>query len=145
MNPVLENRYYYLDNFEMVLRWVQQRYEDLLVGAERDFIRHFQALPRASRALLVRMIMRRGTLFRSSKLRYDEIGSTPSAARPLIEQGWLDDRPALTLEQLFGQLTKAELADRHSRKADQFQVLKDRPPRSHAFRDLVPHGCRLRL
>lgn len=131
---MLENRYYYLDNFEMVLRWVQQRYDDLLLDAERDFIRHFQALPRASRALLVRMIMRKGTLFRSSKLRYDEIGSTPSAAQALVRQGWLDDRPALTLEQLFGLLTKAELADafgaelpdRHARKTDQFQALRDR-------------------
>ena len=134
MKPVLENRYYYLDNFEMVLRWVQQRYDDLLLDAERDFIRRFQVLPRASRALLVRMIMRKGTLFRSGKLRYDEIGSAPSAAQALIEQGWLDDRPALTLEQLFSLLTKAELADafgaelpdRHARKADQLQVLKDR-------------------
>lgn len=134
MNPLLENRYYYLDNFEMVLRWVEQRYDDLLSAPERDFIHRFQALPHASRALLVRMVMRKGTLFRSTKLRYDEIGSAASAAQALIEQGWLDDRPALTLEQLFGLLTKAELADafgaelpdRQARKADQFRVLQDR-------------------
>ncbi|MGB6102708.1 MAG: VRR-NUC domain-containing protein [Pusillimonas sp.] len=151
MNPMLENRYYYLDNFEMVLRWVQQRYDDLLLGAERDFIIRFQALPQASRALLVRMIMRKGTLFRSSKLRYDEIGSVPSAAQALIEQGWLNDRPALTLEQLFGLLTKAELADafgaelfdRHARKADQFQALKDRHTEALPFEAWYPMaaGC----
>jgi len=62
MNPVLKNRYYYFDNFEMVLRWAQQRYGDLLLGAERDFIRHFQVLPRASRALLAGRIMRKGAL-----------------------------------------------------------------------------------
>ncbi|MDS1138920.1 VRR-NUC domain-containing protein [Pusillimonas sp. SM2304] len=149
MNPVLENRYYYLDNFEMVLRWVQQRYDDLLLDAERDFIHCFQGLPRASRALLARMIMRKGTLFRSSKLRYDEIGSVPSAAQALIEQGWLDDSPALTLEQLFGLLTKAEVADafgaqlpdRHARKAAQFQALQDRHTTALPFKAWYPMGA----
>ncbi len=151
MKPVLENRHYYLDNFEMALRWVQQRYDDLLSGAEREFIRHFQALPRASRALLVRMIMRKGTLFRSSKLRYDEIGSAPLAAQALIGLGWLDPRPALTLEQLFGLLTKVELADafgeqlpdRYARKADQFQALKDRHTDALSFDAWYPTaaGC----
>ncbi|GAB2906872.1 VRR-NUC domain-containing protein [Paralcaligenes sp. KSB-10] len=134
MNRVLENRYYYLDNFEMVLRWVEQRYSDLLLDTERDFIGNFSMLPRASRALLVRMIMRKGTLFRSSKLHYDEIGGAVEAAQALIEQRWLDDRPPLTLEQLFTLLTKAELGcvfdsalpDKNARKADQLQSLKDR-------------------
>src|SRR5690606_19973436 len=132
--PVLENRYYYLDNFEIVLCWVKQRYDDLLTHVERDFIAHFQGLPRASRALLVRMIMRKGTLFRSSKLRYDEIGGVAVAAQSLIEHGWLHNSPALTLEQLFGLLTKAELAgafgrelcNQHARKDAQYQLLKDR-------------------
>lgn len=146
MNPVLENRYYYLDNFEMVLRWVRQRYDDLLSGAERDFILGFQTLPRASRALLVRMIMRKGTLFKSSKLRYDEIGDTPLAARPLVEQGWVDDTPALTLEQLFGLLTKAELAEAfgaelpggHARKADLLRHLKETHSEALPFKAWCP-------
>ncbi|MCC2594982.1 VRR-NUC domain-containing protein [Pusillimonas sp. MFBS29] len=166
MNPVLENRYYYLDNFEMVLRWVSQRYDDLLASNERDFIGRFQELPRASRALLVRMIMRKGTLFRSSKLRYDEIGSTAVAARALVEQGWLNDSPALTLEQLFGLLTKAELGrafgtelcGQHTRKDAQYLALKERytealpihawhaAPTDHVYELLVMPLCeRLRL
>ena len=31
------------------------------------------------------------------------------AAQPLVELGWVDSRPLLTLEQLFGLLTKAEI------------------------------------
>ncbi len=48
---------------------------------------------RASSALLVRMIMRKGDLFRSSKLDYEEIGCPHAAAAPLARLGWLDDPP----------------------------------------------------
>ena len=52
---------------------------------------------------------RKGALFRASKLHYGEIGCPRRAAAPLIEQGWIDAERELTLEQLFGLLTKGEL------------------------------------
>src|SRR5690606_36960824 len=68
----------------------------------------------------------------STRLRYDEIDSTPDAAAALVELGWLNNRPALTLKQLFGLLTKAELVQvfgaeligRYARKDDQFQAME---------------------
>lgn len=110
MNRTLENRFYYLDNFQRVLDWIAERYSALLDREELAFIEDFAALTQPSRALLVRMAMRKGELFRASKLRYDEIGCTEEAARPLVRLGWIDDRPLLTLEQVFGLLTKAEIA-----------------------------------
>jgi VRR-NUC domain len=106
--PMLEP-FYYLQNFELVLATILERYTDLLLESERSFMNSFREAPRASRALLVRMVMRRGDLFRVSKLKYSEIGDTALAARPLIQAGWVDDHPKLSVEQLRGVFTKSEL------------------------------------
>lgn len=109
MIKTLDNPFYYLDNFHQVADWIRDRYSDLLSAEEQVFIERFPALPQASRALLVRMVMRKGTLFRSGKLRYEEIGCTKEAARPLAEAGWIDARPLLSLEQAFALLTMPEI------------------------------------
>ncbi len=106
----LENPWYYLNNFEFVLKWIVQRYGDLLQSNEHGFIQSFLKAPMASRGLLARMIMRKGSFFRASKLQYREIGDTRSAAQALIENGWITENPELTVDELFGLLTKAELA-----------------------------------
>ncbi|MGC3871871.1 VRR-NUC domain-containing protein [Halomonas sp. GXIMD04776] len=128
----VDDPFYYLINFRFVLDWVGERCGDLLDARELGFIASFRALPRASQALLVRMIMRKGTLFRASKLAYSEIGSTRDAAESLIAQGLIDDTPELSLERLFGLLTKAELVDAFKdhigsatlRKAELFERLR---------------------
>jgi len=102
--------FYYLENFQTALAWLQQRYEDLLNDEERRFMRAFANLPRPSSALLVRMIMRKGGLFRTSKLDYEEIGCPRAAATPLVELGWLDDQPLLGVAEIFSLLRKAEVA-----------------------------------
>ncbi|MES2818210.1 MAG: VRR-NUC domain-containing protein [Pseudomonadota bacterium] len=108
MPPILDNPLYYLDNFHRVLACIGERYSDLLSEDEQAFITHFTALPRAPRALLVRMLMRKGDLFRASKLAYVEIGDPLLAAAPLVRLGWLDDRPLLSLDALFGLLKKSD-------------------------------------
>lgn len=141
MNRTLENRFYYLDNFHTVVNWITERYDALLDDAERDFIARFAGLPQSSRALLVRMVMRKGELFRSGKLRYDEIGDTRKAAGPLVEAGWVDGEPLLTLDQLFVLLTKTEIEklfhDRltkpASRKGEQLDALRDAYPDARTF------------
>jgi len=110
MNNNLDNAYYYLENFRFVLVWVLQRYSDLLEHDEVDFIEKFSKVSMRSQALLVRMVMRKGDLFRASKLDYEEIGDTEEAARSLIDQGWLQIDPSISLEQLFHLLTKKEFA-----------------------------------
>ncbi|MNR83819.1 VRR-NUC domain protein [compost metagenome] len=111
MLATLPDPYYYLENFQRVLDWIAQRYSDLLLDEERHFIEQFPTLPQSSRALLVRMVMRKGDLFRASKLSYAEIGCPDDAAKPLLELGWLQADPPLQIEQLFGLLRKAELAN----------------------------------
>jgi hypothetical protein len=101
--------FYYLKNFELVLSTIESRYSDLLLEDELRFIKEFPQLPLVSRAVLVRMVMRRGSLFRASKLKYAEIGETRAAAASLIDSGWVSDRPLLKFEDLHWLLTKEEL------------------------------------
>ncbi|TDV67826.1 VRR-NUC domain-containing protein [Pseudomonas sp. LP_7_YM] len=105
----LDNPFYYLENFRQVLSWIGQRYDDLLVDEERLFIEGFARLPQAAQALLVRMVMRKGVLFRASKLVYPEIGDPRQAALPLLACGWVDGQPPLDLRALFALLRKDEL------------------------------------
>ncbi|WP_416139472.1 VRR-NUC domain-containing protein [Halomonas sp. HK25] len=105
----LEDPFYYLANFQFVLGWVAERHGDLLSDEERRFLAVFEALPRASRALLVRMVTRKGEHFRTSRLVYPEIGDTEAALVALVAAGLVDGDPALTPEQLFVQLRLPEL------------------------------------
>jgi hypothetical protein len=59
---LLADRFYYLHNFQRVLDSVAGRYADLLDESELRFVRGFEQLPRASRALAVRMITRDGCI-----------------------------------------------------------------------------------
>ena len=146
MNKVLENPFYYLDNFHQVLHWIGERYSDLLTGEEAAFLAAFPTLPQPARALFVRMVMRKGELFRASKLSYPEIGCPASAAAPLVAQGWLAQDPELTLEQLFDLLQKPEItrvfalsgAERSARKAEQLAALRTRHDGAHRFSAWYP-------
>ena len=109
MRKVLENEFYYLDNFHRVLEWIGERYGDLLTEDELAFIGTFSSLPQPSRALLVRMVMRKGSLFRASKLSYAEIGCPVEAARHLLPTGWIAHDPIVTLDELFALLRKPEI------------------------------------
>jgi VRR-NUC domain/FAN1, HTH domain len=92
--------FYYLENFCTALAWLQERYGDLLSEPELAFMATFHQLPRESGGLLVRMLGRKGDLFRTAKLLYPEIGCPSRAAVALIDLGWVDHRPLLTLEEL---------------------------------------------
>jgi len=106
----LDNPFYYLENFQTVLDWVAGRYADLLAADEQDFITSFARLPQASRALYVRMVMRKGCVFRASKLNYAEIGDTRAAMQALVDVGWVQADPAIDITGLFDLLQKPELA-----------------------------------
>lgn len=132
--PLPPHRFYYLHNFQRALDWVQGRHGDLLDDAEQQFLACFRALPQDARALLVRMVMRRGPWFRASKLAYEEIPHTEEAAAPLLALGWLCTEQDLSLSELFALHTKRELlqilqgAPLHAAmpKIDMLQALADR-------------------
>lgn len=107
----LPARFYYLDHFHTALLWLNERYGDLLSPAESEFIAEFLRLPRASQALLVRLIMRRGQLFRATKIRYSEVGPIDAAFGALIALNWVDPHPLLSIDDLVKLITRAEIAE----------------------------------
>jgi hypothetical protein len=109
--PEADHRFYYLENFRRILAWLRERYEDLLAPEERSFAQQFGDLPLAPAALLIRMITRRGDVFRISRLVYPEIGCPRAAATALIAAGWVDPQPSLGWAEWQRLFTKAELSD----------------------------------
>ncbi|MCE8044954.1 VRR-NUC domain-containing protein [Halomonas daqingensis] len=105
----LDDPFYYLANFRFVLDWVGKHHADLLTREERGRLASFEALPQPSQALLVRMVMRKGELFRTGRLVYAEIGDTECALAPLVDAGWVEADPVLTQGELFRLLRLAEL------------------------------------
>jgi hypothetical protein len=145
--PALPDPFYYLKNFQTVLSSIETRYAELLSLKERQFITHFAALPRASQALLVRMVMRQGVFFRRSRLKYPEIGETFAAVEPLLKSCLVDPAPTLPVEQLTLLLTKQELLQcftversyRSLKKTDLVAALAARFPGSKTLRDWCPN------
>lgn len=111
MQSPLDARFYYLSNFQQALTWLQERSGDLLSESEHGFLQRFWAMDTAAQALLVRMIMRKGSHFRLSKLDYAEIGCTRQAAQSLLDAGWIQHDAELTLDELFNLLRKDEVLE----------------------------------
>jgi len=100
---------YYLHNFRLLLEGVQQQYGDLLTAQEWGFIHGFSSRSKAAQQLFVRLLSRKGEVFRRDKLNYPEIPRLDRAAAELADAGLLDIDPALPPAALAALLTKPEL------------------------------------
>lgn len=142
----LEDPFYYLSNFLQVLDWLRQRYSDVLSTDEQAFIDTFMVTEQPAQALLVRMVMRKGPLYRASKLVYSEIGATGPAAAVLRAHGWVDDQQPLCLAELFEVLGKAQLYQRFrrhglspsARKSAWLEQLAEQYPEPRPFTEWWP-------
>src|SRR5690606_2031191 len=106
----LDDPLYYLENMDILVAWVANHHADLLTEQERSRLAAYTDLATGPRALLTRMVMRTGELFRAHKLRYPELPVPESEAlRILVHAGWLDPAPELSLDDLFRLFTLAEL------------------------------------
>ena len=106
----IDDPLYYLKNFETVVNWVADHHGDLLLDEERTRLDEFRCLSLAARALLVRLVMRRGECFRVDRLNYSELGVPEiEVIEELVDAGWLDQDPELTLEEVFHLFTLPEL------------------------------------
>lgn len=102
---------YYVDNFRAILETVAERYGDLLSAEERDFLSGFEALSTAAQRLFVRLISRRGPLFRRDRLAYAEIPSLPEAIGELEAAGFADRADDAEPCQPLSLLLRPELAE----------------------------------
>jgi len=98
---------YHLKNFLSLVRFVRGHYADLLDKRERDYADQFERLSGAAQSLYVRMILRKGPLFRSDKLHYDDVDDVDAAAAELATAGLLSSHASAA--QLLALLSKTEL------------------------------------
>ena len=100
--------FYYLENFCTALAWLRQRYGDLLNATEHAFIARFHELPRESAALLVRMIGRKGDLFRTSRLIWPDPVKWHSAVSRDFRRSDYNDEFDVSLDRRMGNATRRQ-------------------------------------
>ncbi len=81
---------YYLDYFEYLLQFVQKQYDGILNEAEKHFLAEYYALSEDERCLFIRFTNRRGSFFRTEKLKYTEIENIPIILNSLIDKGLIE-------------------------------------------------------
>ncbi|HJN51257.1 MAG: VRR-NUC domain-containing protein [Pseudomonadales bacterium] len=100
---------YYRDNFLALLDFVREQYADILTAEETAYADRFIDLTLDAQRLYVRLVSRRGPLFRSDKLHYAEILDLPSAARELLAGNFVDHGKDEDDSVILALLTKADL------------------------------------
>ena len=96
----LDDPLYYLRNAEQVIRLCLNQYADLVLADEVDALERLLSLDLPARALLIRMVMRKGSLFRADALQYDEVPDLDKAITALVDAGLVQAQPRLSIEAL---------------------------------------------
>ncbi|MCV6609639.1 MAG: VRR-NUC domain-containing protein [Amphritea sp.] len=104
----LSDPLYYLANARLLIQWSLEHHHDLLLPDEVALLNRLLETSDDTQALLIRMVMRKGELFRLDSLEYREITDSLSAIVSLEQQGLVHTDPALNIEQLCRLLRKAE-------------------------------------
>ena len=102
---------YYLANFHRLAEFVVDTYRDILTPEERQWYASLQAAPESAQRLYIRLLTRKGSVFRLSRLRYPEIDDLQHAAGLLETRGLADVTPPSDLPSLLAAFTKPELLD----------------------------------
>ncbi|WP_045132991.1 hypothetical protein [Photobacterium angustum] len=107
---------YYLHNFKALLKTVEQYHASLLSTDEKQWLRSFYQLSTDAQMLLIRLLSRKGVLFRFNKLNYDEITNIDLAKDALIHAHFisqeitaLHQQQVISISDIFSLYTKPEL------------------------------------
>ena len=103
---------YYLANFNHLVDFVESTYRELLDDEERAWLQRLRELPKPAQQLYVRLLGRKPSLFRISRLSYPEIESIPIAADHLVAVGLGSDNAGDDLSTILRSFTKPELINR---------------------------------
>ena len=98
---------YYLDHFREMLEFVRARYEHVFEPCHIEFLQDFSKLPQEAQFLYVRMANRKGTIFQTDWLRYEEIPNVARAADLLSKAGFARDLEPHDFRELL-RLTRRE-------------------------------------
>ncbi|WMC09825.1 VRR-NUC domain-containing protein [Oceanimonas pelagia] len=96
----LDDPFYYLRNMQQVVQFCLARYHDLWLAEERAQLKALLALSEPAQGLLVRLVMRKGCLFRPDKLVYAEIQDLEQALAELAGAGFVELNPSLGLSEV---------------------------------------------
>ena len=137
---------YYRDNFHCLVSTVAEQYSDLLTVQETHWYNTYLALSEPAQCLYVRLLTRRGPLFRRDKIHYSEIKALPNAFDELDKAKLVTLQPAdITHHDFCNLFTKPELINtfdflsdfKQAKKAEVVeQVILHQP-------DLAPYSCEL--
>jgi hypothetical protein len=116
--PIELHPLYYQDNFEQLCATVWEQYEDLLEQRELEFYNRYQSLEASARCLYIRLVSRRGPLFRREQLSYPELGELEPVIGQLVDIGLLQRVESPDPELLLPILRKEELLQIYSSQLD---------------------------
>jgi hypothetical protein len=123
---------YYLEYFNYVLDFVQEKYRHILNESEWRFLRKYYCLSEDAQCLFIRFSNRRGLFFRVNKLSYSELNDIPSLLNELLEREFVEhpnpEKHQTFGKELLGVLTTKELVAQFSElskeKKTQYKKLK---------------------
>jgi hypothetical protein len=123
---------YYLEYFNYVLDFVQEKYRHILNESEWRFLRKYYCLSEDAQCLFIRFSNRRGLFFRVNKLSYSELNDIPALLNELLEREFVEhpnpEKHQTFGKELLGVLTTKELVAQFSElskeKKTQYKKLK---------------------
>lgn len=92
---------YYLEYFNYVLDFVQDKYKHILNESEWRFLRKYYCLSEDAQCLFIRFTNRRGLFFKTNKLIYNELANIPNLLDELLERGFIE-KPSAEKHLTFG-------------------------------------------
>ena len=92
-----------------MLAGAEQRYRDLLGPIETAFLAEFRGLSRDARCVWVRLMSRKGPVFRRDRIAYDEIPDTAGALAELIAHGFATSGGEEDAASLLALLLRSEI------------------------------------
>lgn len=103
--------FYYRDHFRELLDFVRVSYAHALAPQHERFIDEFSRLSQPAQCLYVRLVNRKGRVFRKSRLRYPDIGDLAAPLAELAGHGWVAPPGADHYVDLVDSLTRRELVE----------------------------------
>ncbi|WP_064196820.1 MULTISPECIES: VRR-NUC domain-containing protein [Emticicia] len=119
---------YYLEYFNYVLDFVQEKYRHILNENEWRFLRKYYCLSEDAQCLFIRFTNRRGLFFRINKLSYAELTDIPALLNELLEREFIENLKASKHEtfskEILGILNAKELVSQFTDLSKEQKKLK---------------------
>jgi hypothetical protein len=110
---------YYLEYFNYLLDFVQEKYRHILNENEWRFLRKYYCLSEDAQCLFIRFSNRKGLFFKVNKLAYAELEDIPALLNELLDREFIEHANAEKHEtfskELLGVFGKDELANRFTK------------------------------